>query len=69
MSKQYFVNDRISITIKPMYCSTATSIPTTSTEFTNNWCVPDTGGVRPRIFVNSASMYFNISGDVAFENI
>lgn len=67
MQRNYWINDRIFITVKPLYCTLKTVLGyTTSTEFTT-WCTPV--NIKPKIYVNAANFYFNITGEMAFENI
>jgi hypothetical protein len=52
-----------------MYCTLKTT--TLITYATNpdfaRWCAP--ANIKPRIYVNAANFYFNITGEMAFENI
>lgn len=61
MRKKYSINDRIQIYFRPMYCDLKDKLAQINRPaYTSNCLQP---GEKPRVFVNSANSYFNISGE------
>ncbi len=60
------LNDYVTLSVKPMYCSYASDLGYSSDSSYTDYCI---SSGTATVYVNSANAYFNITGSATFEYI
>ncbi|CDW73676.1 UNKNOWN [Stylonychia lemnae] len=70
LEKALQMNDKVNITIRPLYCNQGPSVgySSTNTDFLK-FCMKISTDPKPVVIVNSAKDYFNITGNFRIENL